>query len=180
MSHIANAVEPLRSAAVERARVEARLVVDLKLAQLSADPSIAKRPSALDFSQADYARKMHTCQLVCSLTSEVFPENWADLNILEKMSARPNLLRVGDETKIAAFITAAAEQAESAYTVFIAKLEKKIGVHDSAVLTGDHVWGYSVLTVGKGTETESWRTQQIVNVSKLGKMFNQWPTRKVR
>ena len=50
-----------------------------------------------------------------------------------------------------------------------------------AILTGEHVWGHSILTVchADGT-THQWRTEMIINVSKLGALFNQWPTRKLK
>jgi hypothetical protein len=34
--------------------------------------------------------------------------------------------------------------------------------------------------VTKGGTVERWKTQQIVNVSRLGKLFNQWPTRQLQ
>jgi len=41
-------------------------------------------------------------------------------------------------------------------------------------------WGYSHIEVALGDGTKQmWRTQMIVNTSCLGKLFNQWPTRRV-
>lgn len=79
------------------------------------------------------------------------------------------------------FVSQAIIEAEAQYLAFVAKLEKKVGEASSATLEGDHVWSTSVLTVAKpdGT-TERWHTQQIVNVSKLGLLFNQWPTRRLK
>jgi hypothetical protein len=78
------------------------------------------------------------------------------------------------------FIKNAREDAAAQYDMFVAKLVKKIGHCDTATLTGNHVWGWSFLTVTKGSDKEVWKTQQIVNQSKLGKLFNQWPSRKVK
>lgn len=79
------------------------------------------------------------------------------------------------------FIDEAGESAAVQYDMFVAKLVEKIGTCYGAKLDGSHVWGYSVLTVWKdNAPTERWKTQQIVNVSKLGKVFNQWPTRKLK
>lgn len=86
----------------------------------------------------------------------------------------------------AAYIDAAKRDAAAQYDAFVAKLVLKCGQCDRASLKGNHVWGYSFLTVERfdaasNTLTrEVWKTQQIVNVSKLGKVFNQWPTRKVK
>jgi hypothetical protein len=67
------------------------------------------------------------------------------------------------------------------YTAFIQKLEGKVGAHTAAALDGSHVWGFSILTVTKADGTvEKWKTEQIINVSVLGKVFNQWPSRKVK
>ncbi|MNE44768.1 hypothetical protein D3C80_1390130 [compost metagenome] len=81
----------------------------------------------------------------------------------------------------ALFVKQAQENASAQYDAFIAKLEAKIGEVTAAILSGEHVWGHSILTVTKadGT-TEKWKTQMIVNVSVLGNLFNQWPTRKVK
>jgi hypothetical protein len=79
------------------------------------------------------------------------------------------------------FVAAAIELAATQYVAFVAKLVGKIGAVDSATLAGSHVWGYSILTVTKSDgSSERWQTQQIVNQSKLGTLFNQWPSRKVK
>lgn len=70
--------------------------------------------------------------------------------------------------------------AAARYDAFVRKLAGKIGEVQDATLTGNHVWSHSLLTVTPpdGSQ-ETWKTQQIVNVSKLGKPFNQWPSRKL-
>ena len=80
----------------------------------------------------------------------------------------------------AKFVDDTMRDAAAQYDAFIAKLIRKIGDFDSATLTGSHVWGYSILTVTKGAATERWGTRQIVNQSVLGKLFNQWPSRKIK
>lgn len=67
-----------------------------------------------------------------------------------------------------------------AYDAFVLKLVRKVGEHSAATLEGNHVWGHSVLTVTTPAGVERWKTQMIVNVSKLGLLFNQWPSRKVK
>jgi len=73
------------------------------------------------------------------------------------------------------------ERAALQYDAFVIKLVKKIGDCAAAKLQGSHVWGYSILTVEKFDLTvERWKTQQIVNRSVNGLLFNQWPSRKVK
>lgn len=38
-------------------------------------------------------------------------------------------------------------------------------------------WGYSHVVVDASDRPQRWRTRMIINVSCLGKLFNQWPTR---
>jgi len=87
-----------------------------------------------------------------------------------------------NKERIAKFIADARKSAAEEYDMFVMKLNGKIGAVKSAKLEGDHVWGFSFLTVqpkDKGRKEEIWKTQMILNVSKLGKAFNQFPTRKV-
>ena len=85
-----------------------------------------------------------------------------------------------EQRRINAFIKRHVEETDLMYTAFIAKMLVKIGVCKSATLIGNHVWSHSILTVSKPNGTvEKWKTQQIINQSKLGKVFPQWPSRKV-
>jgi hypothetical protein len=79
------------------------------------------------------------------------------------------------------FITRAKEDAAAQYDSYVQKLIGKIGEVTAASLDGDHVWGFSYLTVTlPNGKKEVWKTQMIVNISKLGKLFNQFPTRKMK
>lgn len=86
-----------------------------------------------------------------------------------------------DSAKKAKFIKNAKEAAAAQYDMFVGKMISKIGDVTKTELEGNHVWGYSFLTVRKpdGSE-EIWKTQMILNISKLGLVFNQWPSRKVK
>jgi hypothetical protein len=69
------------------------------------------------------------------------------------------------------------------FDAYAAKLAGKIGLPiTSAELTGQ-LWNYSFLQVeveeGGEKGSQVWKTQMILNVSYLGKLFNQWPTRLV-
>ncbi len=62
--------------------------------------------------------------------------------------------------------------------MFICKLVAKVGEVTEASIAGNHIWGESYLTVTTiAGAKQTWKTQQIVNVSVLGNYFNQWPTR---
>ena len=93
-------------------------------------------------------------------------------------SSTPDPIRYMDQAKIDRYIAECEKEADAAYTAFAEKLVGKIGDCDSAVLSGDHVWNKSTLTVTKGETVEKWTTRRILNHSVLGTPFNQWPTRK--
>ena len=80
------------------------------------------------------------------------------------------------------FAASARETAAAEYDAFVAKLEAKIGDDVAAAeLAGNHVWNHSTLTITRTDgSVERWRTSMIINVSKLGKLFNQFPTRKAK
>lgn len=84
---------------------------------------------------------------------------------------------VMDDEGIARFVEQAERAAAMYYDAFICKMVAKVGVCDEASCEGNHVWSYSILTVKKGDVIERWKTQQIINVSKLGLRFPQWPSR---
>lgn len=80
--------------------------------------------------------------------------------------------------RVAKWIAECIRDAERQYDLFVMKLTEKIGVTETADLEGNHVWSESILTVTiPGGEIQKWKTKQIVNFSKYGKLFFQWPTR---
>lgn len=92
----------------------------------------------------------------------------------------PHFVELDDE-RIERFVQTAREFAAQQYDAFVMKLVGKVGAVTEAKLHGSHVWGFSDLAVRKPDgEVEIWRTQQIVNQSVLGTLFNQWPTRKLK
>jgi hypothetical protein len=156
------AVRPLKEDAMNRAEKYARAIIEKAVAEVAASSLTECAP---------------------------YPKAWkAPTATVEQYRAakiKHDLYRIlagpGSEKGQAKFIEDARENAAAQYEEFIAKLNGKIGVVTAANLNGNHVWGHSILTVTKadGT-TENWKTQTIVNVSKLGKVFNQFPTRKVK
>ncbi|MGQ6163580.1 hypothetical protein ACUNG5_10975 [Serratia sp. IR-2025] len=177
MHPVSAAVEPLRAASLERAASEARAVIERVCGWMEAvdwdaqqaAPYPDSRQSRLGFQQA---KARYT--LVRLLTEEAPNEGYRSYR---PNAPEPRVLSLGG---MARFISSATENADTQYTAFIAKLTNKVGDVTEATLTGSHVWGHSILTVDGPNGCERWKTQMIVNVSKLGNMFNQWPTRKIK
>jgi len=87
---------------------------------------------------------------------------------------------VASAKRLENYIEECRNMAAHQYDMFTLKLVEKIGACDSASIEGNHVWSESVLTVHKGALTEVWKTHVIINQSKYGKLFNQWPSRKLK
>jgi len=88
----------------------------------------------------------------------------------------PEFVTGTNEAGIASLIEQTERDAAASFDAYVAKLTGKVGECDSASVVGA-LWEGSILTVTKGEKTERWTTKQIINVSCLGKLFNQWPTR---
>lgn len=175
MNPVALAVLPLKNEAIVRARQNAEAVVVKVTNELTAangDMSlVAPLPDGRSMRN-DYFIAQGYRSLVSSL---VVRDSSKPYRMLHK---DPDFVVV-EATKVAKFIQNAEETAAEQYEAFVSKLVSKVGTVVEATLEGSHVWGYSKLFVTKENGTkETWTTHQIVNVSKLGKLFNQWPTRK--
>jgi len=173
---IEEAVRPLKADAMDRAEKYARAVIADVAAQLkAADNDLEKcapYPSSIGCgSRAEYMSKLAKYTLFRNLTtSRVSCRNMHD----------PNFADMNSNYK-AKFIKEAREDAALQYEAYVIKLIKKIGQTTSATLEGNHVWAHSILRVVNVTgETQNWKTKMIINQSKLGKVFNQFPTRKVK
>jgi hypothetical protein len=175
VSPIETVVLPLKTAAIERAEQEANNLVKRckeKLKEAGYDLGIvAPYPESNNCSPQAYQIAMSKRRTFELLVKHVSGSRRAN---------DPEIVEI-DYNAVKRFIKNTKEDAASQYDAFVVKLIIKIGEVTTAKLEGDHVWSYSILTVTKadGT-TENWKTQMIVNVSKLGKLFNQWPTRKVK
>lgn len=173
---IALAVEPLRSEAMDRAEAKAKEVllgISEKLTENNFDRDLfAPYPKGTDFS--GYAPKKAYYDLVRRCTKT----NWPNAS---RSMKDPDIGKMDFDVS-AKFVKDAREDASAQYDAFIAKLTTKVGEGVvKAELTGNHVWGYSFLFVTlEDGSVQKWKTQMILNVSKLGKIFNQFPTRKVK
>lgn len=169
------AVHPLLADAMQDAEVKARKRVAILVAELEAagwdQHAVAPYPSSRTHDAYQRTAAMAKYQDVGSITRFV--------NYTHRQGEPCPCLLVPE--MVEKFVERAKESAADQYYLFIRKLIAKIGPVTSAVLEGNHVWSYSVLLVTKADGSqESWKTQQIINCSKLGKWFPQWPSRKVK
>ena len=167
------AVMPLKVVAIERAEKEAKELI-IRCTKILKDNGfdlnkVAPYPSyKLNRNDYDIASSRYKLFRMFTRTRPYRKMNEPEICVI-------------DVNLIKKFIELSKEDASAQYDAFVAKLICKIGKVSEAKLTGNHVWSFSILTVTKADGTvENWKTQMIVNVSKLGKLFNQWPTRKVK
>lgn len=171
-SPVAAAVEPFRAAAVARAMEQARKIASTVLTRYAEHPENFKVPTLTFTNKREHAIASSNRATLYALTVSADP--------IDALTIQRTGKRVRSEAGIERFVLEAGKDAGVQYTAFVLKLEHKVGKCDAAILEGDHVWGHSTLTVTKGEQRETWITHQIINVSKLGKVFNQWPSRKVK
>lgn len=169
------AVAPLKDAAIERAEKDSQALIERCRQQLAEGgydlKVVAPYPSSRGGGTFAYYQSLARYQTFSAITKwrkgsySMGEPHYADIN----------------DAMCAEFITRRKREAAEQYDEFVAKLIGKIGHVTKAELDGNHVWSHSILTVTKlDGSVERWKTQQIVNVSKLGKYFNQWPTRKIK
>lgn len=171
---ITAAILPLKTDAIERAEKEARETIVRVLAAMEAagwDLNVAAPRGDSWNDPSNYKAKMAKHNFYNSLTTYTEAVG---------RPGRPNIRKRSDDAE-ARFIKNSREDAALQYDMFVAKLVRKIGACETATLAGSHVWGHSILTVAKADgSVERWKTQTIINVSVHGKLFNQWPSRKVK
>lgn len=172
---IAAAVMPLKADAVQRAERDARSKmqeIERELTEANWDINIAAPyPNDDSASRSDDLRAIQKRNLFRQVTRR-------DPNRL-RPHGTVSYVTINSQ-RVEEFIRAAREDAATSYDAFVEKLISKIGEVESATLDGSHVWGESRLCIVKtGGIREVWRTHCIVNMSKYGRMFNQWPTKRV-
>jgi hypothetical protein len=177
------AVMPLKAEAQDRAEQVARLLIAKVYAELEAAEwkinVVAPYPQSMRDSRKVYHEKKARQVFVTSLTTMFFPNGDKMNPVITRWDDMEFIVRKDDEA-VERIVKRVRADAATQYDAFVAKLVQKVGAHDAATLVGSHVWGHSILTVQRGPVSERWKTQMIINVSKLGKLFNQFPTRKVK
>jgi hypothetical protein len=179
MNKIAAAVEPLRADAMDRAEAYARNMIDRAYEELAANgwdlDKVAPRPHGY-MNRRNYMMAKGRRSFFSSITKSVDEGLTLTIHYINRNEYKVE----ANEERAQRFIDQARKDANGDFDSFIVKLTKKVGDCDSAEIDARSVWQYSHLTVRKGDVVEVWKTQQIVNVSPLGKPFNQWPTRKIK
>ena len=134
---------------------------------------LAPRPrsnmSREEYKQADNKRGLYT-----SITKSESESSMA-------LRTGPTDIRVPNKVMIDHYIEMNKKEAEAAYRSFMEKMIQKIGkpVVD-AKMTGN-IWTNAVLHVTTDDgEDQSWKTQMILNFSKYQRMFNQFPTKRIK
>lgn len=85
-----------------------------------------------------------------------------------------------DRVDVDEYVSEEAKAAGASYDAWTHKLVQKIGKPVTQAQVSGDPWHGSYITVKtKDGEEQSWHTKMILNRSKLGKMFNQFPTRRV-
>ncbi len=180
MHPVAAAVAPMKDEAIEASRVKALAILDNIKARLEAagwDLEIAAPwPDTHNSSRAEYASKRARAQLYASLTKPSPDRQFC------RRPKDPDI-RVWSEEDAVRYVKQAQRDAAAQYDAYVIKLIGKVGdgvlAAEMSYLAG--LWYNSVLVVTKeGGLTERWKTSCIINVSKLGTVFNQWPTRKIK
>jgi hypothetical protein len=175
MTPIATAVAPLKQQAERLATERAQARIDATLAELAAagwDAEVyAPYPSSTRMDRERYIQARAKYNFVRGITSST-------LTFCRHMGAPDP--RVSNPEAQARFVAQCVEAAGASYDAFVAKLERKVGDHSAARMLESGTWSYSVVEVTTPNGIERWKTQMIINVSVLGNVFNQWPTRKVK
>lgn len=170
MTPIATAVAPLKQQAQDRAELAMTQRIEEVCATFEAHgwdlDKFAPYPNS-GIGRAAYKQALAVRQFAESVTT---------YTQATRRHGEPNI-RAAAPAAVARKVAAARDMAGASYEAFVAKLEGKVGEHSAASLHGSSVWGYSVLDVQTPAGEQRWITKQILNVSCLGTLFNQWPTR---
>lgn len=171
-SLVADAIAPLKDAAVEYAGQLAQREADRALAMLEAagwDLEVAAPYPNSGIGRIAYRTAIEKRAVLSRLSVSTNPRGC-------RMPHEPDM-RARSEAGVAGYVAEERAAAGASFDAYVHKMVSKIGGVDAAEVSGGHLWQGSILTVRKGETVERWHTQQIVNCSCLGKLFNQWPTR---
>lgn len=169
---VARALQPAREQAALAARNAAANVVTAVRADLKAHGWNAATAAPLPtghYGSPQYVAAATKRNLYARLTEKV-TSDWRDTTV--RMHG----------VKIGKFMEARERDALASYDAFIVKLTRKIGPDVATVtIDGSHVWDYSILTATFADgRVERWHTQQIINQTKYGEPYLQWPSRKLK
>jgi hypothetical protein len=170
------ALHPQKAEAVAYAREDAQKVIDrvykeLRAANFDVDVA-APYPNSRTDGQSVFKQKRAKYGLFRALTEKATDGY--------RLRGEPNLVTLSNDG-CSRFIEQSAQDAALQYDSFICKLVSKVGEVTGASIIGDHVWGWSILTVTKADGSEQkWKTQQIRNYSVYGTPYLQWPTRIIK
>lgn len=161
---IGKAVDPMRTSAIERAQEWAEGVINRVMTAL-------EKCKFHSLHLED--RWEHACSILTLPTPKAeLPEGQEYLGAF---------LRKRSSELEAKFIKQAVENAALEFDRYVYKLSIKTGAVKTATLKSQNIWENSLLTVElKDGEVQHWSTKMIVNFSKHGKAFNQFPTRQVK
>lgn len=180
---IVKAVAPLKERAVIQTRERCHAQIACLIADLAkVEGRVDEYAPAHDWRNKDhpirgtlaYALMIEKRAFVYQIFTARKREDWTDKS--------PTVV-LFDTRKAGEYIENEVARAVASYNAWVYKLIGKIGEVSKAKLrdADADLWGYShleVVSVERGPEV--WKTQEIVNCSKLGKYFNQWPTRKLK
>ncbi|NNM65708.1 MAG: hypothetical protein HKL99_14085 [Burkholderiales bacterium] len=172
MSPIAKAVAPLRAAAIEHAVEMRRQWLDGFIAANPPGTNLATkwpRPHGM-MPKAQYMQARNAAAFVRALFA-------TEQCGATRRPGEPEVVVGVNQIFIERDRERTAEAMAANFDAYVSKLERKVGPCDSADIDGRDPWRGSTLTVRKADKIETWKTTQILNVSSLGKLFNQWPTR---
>lgn len=169
---IAQAVEPLKSQAIAQAVAFATKQAQAMLKRLEEaawDANVVNPMDRAHNSREAYQTYQRLRELINNCTSNNNPAY---------RNRRDPDLRKPCQESLNHWLAEVAKDAGVDFDAYVYKLNEKTGAVVTAELIGDSVWYDSILSVAKADGTiENWNTKIIVNVSKYGKVFNQYPTR---
>ena len=173
MNTIEQAVNPLKQASIDAAEQNALQFLAAVKSKLEAAgwdiDLVAVAPSI----------RMNRAQYVAAKTYRDVVRSFVTSANCSRRRSEPNIVIWSDEYA-AKFVESTKQDAAFQYEAYVCKLVKKVGDAIKAEMVFvQGLWNNSILVVTKADGTEKWNTKCIVNRSVYGKLFNQFPTRKL-
>lgn len=174
---VTQAVAAMREEAKTSTRNAATAFLKQLRKKVEAQPDLnilAPRATGANFSQAKY----RTVEAYRSLVSRATKRDHTE-RAFDKV--------VWSDEAAAYYVESAVALAEKSYEDYVIKLIGKVDPEGQGVIAADlaresrNIWSQSTLhvTLADGTQ-QTWKTKMILNVSVYGKVFNQFPTRRVK